>query len=155
MLSSISFFSLLFLLVFTACEKQSLAIKREWVGRNSLASTYVGSPDPRQKDPPRGQKLFMRWNVPSKMLEEEPTLILSILFRDLSEEKIYYPLDKKKGYAIYELLGEKYRKTKGFLSYKAEIVSQEGKVLKQWQHLLWAQLITVDDKEGFLSEIDD
>ena len=48
-------------------------------------------------------------------------------------------------YTTYSLLDEEYEKTGGILTYKACIVTQEGKIFKESKHQLWVNLIEIDE----------
>lgn len=131
-------------LFFCGCEKYYLSVKREMMNRNSLASTYVGSPDPRQKDPPKGQELMMEWRLPEEALQENPILVLDLIYKDYTKGKICHPIDRKRGIFTYALLNPEFREKGGFLTYKAEIRSEQGAVMKQWKGQLWAELIEIE-----------
>ncbi len=135
---------ILSLFLLCGCEKYYVSVKREPVNRESLASTFVGSPDPRQADPPRGQELLLEWRLPQKDFSSDLTLLLDILYRDHTQERVCYPIARKRGVVTFSLLGEKYEETKGFLTYKATIQTPDGKVLKEWKQQLWTDLIVID-----------
>lgn len=138
--------SILFLLLLSCgCEKYYLSVKREYVDQSKLASTFVGSPEPRQKNPPKGQELIIEWRLPPDALDEELILVLSVIYKNHSEDTICYPVDRRRGVIIYSLLNEDYKKTEGFLTYKAEIKSTQGIVVKEWKQQLWVDLIVIDD----------
>lgn len=137
-----TFFFLLILLC--GCEKYYLSVKREMINRNTLASTFVGSPDPRQKNPPRGQELMIEWRLPEEALSQKPVLVLKILYKNLQEEILNYPVTRKRGWVTHSVLGEAFEKTEGFLTYKGEIVGKDQKVIKEWKHQLWTNLIVID-----------
>jgi hypothetical protein len=129
----------------TGCEKYSIAIRRETVDRTSLASTYVGSPDPMQKAPPFGQRLVLQWNLPDNLLEEPPIVTLSMIFRNYTQKNIEFPITARRGQYIFNLLDEEYGYTGGFLTYKAELRDGEGTLLKSWKQRLWFDLIEMDE----------
>ncbi len=129
----------------TGCEKYYLSLKREVVDQNSLASTFVGSPDPRQKHPPHGQELVLEWRLPPQALGEPLTLNLHVLYGDMTEGVFHYPVNRQRGIETYRLLDPLFGERKGFISYRAEIANQDGEVIKEWQQKLWTKLITVDE----------
>lgn len=135
------------LLLLTGCEKYYVTVKREYVDRDQLASTFVGSPDPRQKNPPTGQELTIEWRLPPEAMEEELQLELNILYRDYSSATFTYPVDRRRGVVTYALLNEEYFERDGLLTYKAEILDSNGKVLKEWKQILWTDLITLEEPE--------
>jgi hypothetical protein len=139
-------FSSLFLLL-AGCEKYYLSICQEKVDRNYLASTHVGTPDPRQDNPPMGQMLIIDWKVPKKVLEEKPFILLHVVYWDYTEQDFTFPVEKQMGYVTYRLLNKEYEKKMGILTYKAEIVTDQHKVYKEWVHQLWVNLIRLDEVE--------
>lgn len=130
--------SLLFL---TACSKSYLTVERQRVGRSSLASTFVQSPDPLQKNPPKGQRLLIKWRLPSSEFADPLTLKLRLIFKNYAEELFQKSIESENGIIVYELLGDRFRDTGGFLTYRAEIINKEGDVVKSWQQQLWVELI--------------
>ena len=137
--------SILLLLLLCGCEKYYLSVKREAVDQTKLASTFVGSPDPRQKNPPRGQELIIEWRLPPDALDQELVLQLDVIYKNHSEKTFCYPVDRRRGAITYALLNDEYHETEGFLTYKAEIVTPDGIVLKEWKQQLWVDLIVIDD----------
>ena len=137
----------LFILLFflCSCEKYYLSVKHEHVNQTSLASTFVGSPDPRKEHPPNGEELILQWRLPPKSLDQELTLVLKIVYRDYTEEIHVYPVGRRRGVLTFSLLNEKFLEKKGFLTYKAEIKNSDGKVQKEWQQKLWFHLINIED----------
>jgi hypothetical protein len=114
-----------------------------------LASSHVGTPDPRQAHPPLGQGIIINFWIPTNILKKQhPSLTLDLLFRNYSQKKITYPLSSTWGYKVYKLLNEEFAKTGGLLTYKAEIVAQDGTVIKEWEHQLWVRLITAEDNSS-------
>lgn len=132
------------LLLLCGCEKYYLSVKREVVSRERLASTYVGSPDPRQKNPPKGQELIMEWRLPEEALEEKLILVLDLIYKDYTKGEICHPIDRKRGIFTYSLLNQEFKEKEGFLTYKAEIRNAQGGVLKQWKQQLWTELIVIE-----------
>ncbi|MCK4934183.1 MAG: hypothetical protein KAR79_01215 [Simkaniaceae bacterium] len=114
------------------------------MNKESLASIFVKSPDPRQKKVPIGEQLIVHWKVPTRELQEGLILKLEILYKNLSQEVLEFPLGKGRGFQIYPLLDEKYLETEGFLTYKVEIVNSKGRTVKSWKQRLWTELITLD-----------
>ncbi len=135
---------ILLLLFLCGCEKYYLSVKREYVDQSKLASTYVGSPDARQKNPPKGQELILEWRLPMESVDEKMVLVLDVLYKNYAQETISYPVLRRRGLVIYSLLGDEYKEKNGFLTYKAEIRTGEGEVLKEWKQQLWTELIVID-----------
>jgi hypothetical protein len=73
-------------------------------------------------------------------------LVLEVLFKNLEKKTFIYPLTYPKGIIVYSLLDEEYFATSGLLAYKAEIIDQNDRVLKEWTHRFWIDIITVEDE---------
>lgn len=140
--------ALLFLLC-TGCEKYGLVLRQQRVDSLYLASTHVGSPDPRQKCPPSGQMLIVEWWVPPPLLKKEPRIIVQVLFRDYSEQIMEFPIQKRVGYETFLFPSVAQDPKRAMLAYKAEIVTGDGEVYREWKHQMWVKLIEVKEEEGF------
>lgn len=125
----------------TGCEKYYLSLRQVPIDVNYLASTHVGSPDPRQQDPPYGQKVVMQWVIPPRLLKQKPELIFTVIYRNHTEETRVYPIEDRTGSQIFSLLNEAYQEKKGVLTYRAEIRTAQG-IYREWKHQLWVPLMT-------------
>lgn len=134
------------LLLLASCGS-SLSVRREWIDGRYLASTHVNTPDPRQAHPPFGQRLLVSWRIPSSVLAEKPELVLQVIYWNFTQKTFVYPLHKRMGYKICSLLDEEYRETGGLLAYRAQIITKDGRVLKEWKHQLWVNLIEEEKQE--------
>ena len=143
--------SCLFLL---SCEKYNISVTRQTVDVNYLASSQVATPDPRKENPPIGQKLIVDWHIPWDMLHEGPKGRLHVICKDYSEDVVEFPIDALNGFIVYDLLNDRYEKTGGFLTYKAELIGRDGKVLKKWKHQLWVHIIHLDQEPKATSSLE-
>ncbi|MBI5274389.1 MAG: hypothetical protein HY860_04980 [Chlamydiales bacterium] len=132
-------FPLLFVL--SSCTSSYIGVEKEYVDINSLASTFVGSPDPMQQNPSHGVRLWMDWEIPPHLWQEGFILTLKVIYKDYEEETFSFVMDLPKGQKSFELLNEKYDRTGGLLTYMAEVTSQHGEVLSDWKHQMWFNLI--------------
>lgn len=130
----------------TSCEKYYLSLRQVPIDSEYLASSKVGSPDPRQADPPYGQKIVMEWAVPPELLAEEPRLILQILYRNHTQEELSYPIKGRNGMRVFSLLNDAFRSREGLLCYRAEIRTKTGDVYREWVHQLWVHFITFNEE---------
>ncbi len=129
----------LFLLtLFAGCYKDHLYVQQEWVDRNFLASSHVGTPDPRQACPPVGQRLLVAWRFPPFLFDQQLKLILTVRFWDSSEQVIFHPLQEMKSYAAFNFF------EKRILTYRIQVVDFEDEIVETWEHHFWTQLIDVD-----------
>ena len=138
---------LLLLSLLSGCDKYYLSVCQQKVDSTYLASSHVGTPDPRQKNPPIGQMLIIDWKVPRKILEEKPSILLKVIYWDYSASTFTYPIEQQMGYKTYSLLNRDFEEKKGILTYKAEIITDGQTVYKEWVHQLWVQLIQLDSSE--------
>lgn len=128
-----------------SCQKYYVSVTRESIDRASLASSFAKTPDPRQLEPPKGERLLIQWNLFSQDVQEELICSLSLIYRNYEEETINYKVDAKRDVISYFLLGERYESTKGIMTYKVEILSKKGEIVKSFKHQLWTKLIKLDD----------
>ncbi len=145
-------FLFLFFILLASCEKYYVSVSSIPINASYLASSQVGTPDPRQAHPPVGQKLVIDWAIPPEMLSEQPKIILHLLYKNHGEKEVVYPITCRGGYTVYSLLNEEFVETKGLLTYRAEIVTEGGKVYREWKHQLWVNLITLDERQERTSD---
>ena len=130
-----------------SCGKSYLSITQEPVDARSLASTYIGSPDPRQAHPPLGQMLVVSWAVAPSLIKKHLQIVLKVNYWNYTDATFYYPLNKPVGYLTYSLLNEEFEKKVGLLSYAVQIIGEDGEVYEDWKHQLYTKLIHVGDEE--------
>lgn len=132
-------------LLLFGCEKYQLAVTKERLSQNSLASTYVQSPDPLQKNPPKGQKLYLQWKLPKESFDPALVLALDVIFRDYTQQRYTFPISAKRGTKEIEFVGKDWSEKGGLLTYKAELLTPKGEVVKEWKQALWIELIQISD----------
>lgn len=133
------------LTLFTSCYKDHLYVQQEWVDRNFLASSHVGTPDPRQDDPPEGQRLLIAWRFPPVILDRQLKMILTVRFWDNSEEVLIRPIKETKGYAAYNFFDER------ILTYRIQVVDGENEIVETWEHHFWTKRVLIDDERSKVS----
>ena len=138
---------LFLLLLLSGCEKYYVSVRNIPIDASYLASSAVGTPDPRQANPPFGQKLVIDWDIPPELLDENPRIVLNILYKNHTEKEVIYPISHKRGYEVFDLLNQQFFETQGFLCYRAELLIGEGRVYREWRHQLWVNLITLKELE--------
>lgn len=110
----------------------------EKVDREFLASTHIGTPDPRQLNPPEGKRLLVAWRFPYSWIDQGLNLHLTARFWDQTEEHICKKIEKGHDYASFNFFDKK------LLTYKIEVLDQEGQCIELWEHQFWTELIDVD-----------
>ncbi len=130
----------------SGCQKYYISVSQDKIDREYLASSHVATPDPNQKNPPQGDRLIVEWKVPSDLLKEKASLHLHVIYRNYTENCFIYPVTHRMDYAVYTLIGDEYKEKKGILSYKAEIIKEDGTIFTDWRHQLWTQLIQIEQE---------
>lgn len=139
------YFAFLSLILLTSCGRRGyLSLLQDRVDARYLASTHVGTPDPRQADPPQGQRIVIDWYVPDEIFAQRPHIELQLLFWDNTTDVICYPMHRASGTKVYYLLDEDFQEKKGILTYKAEIITEDGALFHEWKHQLWVNLINIE-----------
>lgn len=139
---------LLLLISFSSCQKYGLEVRRQRVDQTYLASTHVGSPDPRQECPPCGQMVVIEWWVPRELLCQNPKICLHLVLWDYTQRTVVFPIDKRIGYETYFVIGKDFESTCGIITYKAEIITEDGCVFRDWKHQLWVDLIQIEEESN-------
>lgn len=124
-------------LFLAGCYRGHLYVQQEWVDRNFLASTHVGTPDPRQCEPMEGQRLLIAWDFPRSLYSCGLTLLATVRFWDEKEEVRTIPLVRRRGAEAFFFPGEK------ILTYRVDVVASNGEVIESWLHQFWIELIDV------------
>ena len=126
----------------TSCTGQYLTVHQERIDREFLASTYVGTPDPRQKDPPTGQRLILSWDFPLSLYREKLSLFVTVRFWDNTEESQVLPLRRKRGIKTFFFENKRDLQSKKILTYFVEAKNKNNETVAVWQHQLWCKLIS-------------
>ena len=107
-------------------------MQQEWVDANFLASSKVGTPDPRKEHPPIGQRLIIAWDFPKSLFQENLTTVATIRFWDHSEQVVTCPVERKRDTTAFFFPGK-------ILTYLVQIVSNSGEVVETWEHPFWTK----------------
>jgi hypothetical protein len=120
------------------CYKDHLYVQIEKIDRDFLASTHIGTPDPRQLNPPEGKRLLVAWRFPSNLVDQGIWLELTVRFWDQSQEHICRKIEKGHDYASFNFFDKR------LLTYKIEVVNEKRECIDVWEHQFWTDLIDVD-----------
>jgi hypothetical protein len=134
-----SFFAVAALL--TGCTSGYIQVERIKTDKSTFASVFARSPDPRLLNPPKGEKLYINWSLPMGFSSNEYRLKVDLIFRNLTTETLLFPIKRRSGARVIEILGKEFKEKEGFLSYKAEIISVDGKIVSDYTHRMWVKLI--------------
>ncbi len=132
----------LFILL-TGCYKGHLYVQQEWVDGAWLASSHVLTPDPRQEDPPAGQRLLMAWDFPKSLFREGLHLEVTVRLWDNTQTVQIVPIERKRSFATLFFPHNDPETDQRILTYRVEVINQEGKVLETWKHQFWTELIEI------------
>lgn len=139
---------IVFFLLLAGCSNHYLSLEKMRIDRSYLASTFVESPDPLQLNPPYGERVLIAYCIPRDAMPQHPKIVLTLLFNSFEQKRVEIPLKSSLGNDSYSLLGEEFIQTGGILTYKAEVVTEEGESLLHWKHQLWTELITIDERRS-------
>ncbi len=90
--------------------------------------------------------IVAEWWLPKKFLECQPCLRIDILFHNFTQTCVEFPICTRIGYETFSLLNKEFKETGGLLAYRAQIVTCDGEVFKEWKHQLWVKLISTDEE---------
>jgi len=137
---------LFFVSIFSSCYKNHLYVQQQVVDREFLASSYVGTPDPRQMHPPMGQRLSIGWNFPTDMFEEELTLVCTVRFWNQEQIVNEFLLESRRGSEAFFFPADD--KEHRILTYRVDVRNCEGEIVETWKHHFWTELIEVDSRSS-------
>lgn len=138
---------LLLLLLFSGCTGSRLSVQTDFLTDENLASYYVNTPDPLLNCGAVGQRMLISWAFPKAYLQcYNMYILVHIRYRNHEEELLRLENLNSRDLYIFTLLNDDYFKTKGILTYKAELFADDV-VLVEWYHQLWVELITLDVKD--------
>ena len=126
------------------CSGNYLTVHQERIDREFLASSHVGTPDPRQKDPAKGQRLIVSWDFPLSLYRQDITLLLTVRFWDTTEESRRFSINHKRGLKTFFFKNQDDLVGKKLLTYRVDALSAKGETLSVWEHQLWCKPIVVD-----------
>ncbi|HLB52854.1 MAG TPA: hypothetical protein VJK48_04025 [Chlamydiales bacterium] len=121
------------------CMSNHFYVQQGKIDASTLASSHLGTPDPRLQTPPQGDELLVSWHFPKELLEEILTLEFTVRFWDGKEEQFFYPIERKWGYKQFFFTQE----GKEILTYLVRALSEKGEVVGYWEHQLWTPLIEI------------
>jgi hypothetical protein len=131
---------LLACLFFYGCRYHHVEVTKLPINRSGLASSFTKAPDPRQKAPPEGEQLLVHCNLDSELDITQCKAVVSMIYNNLESETVEYQLRAAKEDFSLFVLGEKFKRTQGVLTYKVEIVSDDT-IIYTKQHPMWFKKI--------------
>ena len=122
-------------------------MQQEWVDARFLASSEVGTPDPRQADPPKGQRLIVAWDFPKSVFEENLKVITTVRLWDNTSEVFKDVISRKRDVTAY-YFSCKEGEDKRILTYKVQVFNAAGEQVRLWEHHLWTELIEIGESSS-------
>lgn len=135
------------MLALTSCQLQTLNVDTYFVGPETLASYWVGTPDPKKCCPDVGQELVLTWNMPRCYQPYEDLYIRWIIRFGNHEEEIFtIPVLTKRGERSYALLNQLYWDRCGIQTYKVEVISGDT-ILTTLCNSIWTKIICIGGED--------
>ncbi len=126
-----------------SCTQHYFYVQQEKIDRNFLASSHIGTPDPRQENPTTGQRLLIRWNFPSEIFAKNLSLVTTVRFWDDQEVVLTEPIQRRTAFTTLFFASSPLEKEKRILTYRVQAISSQGEVVGWWEHPLWTPLISL------------
>ena len=134
--------TLFLVLVICGCYRDHFYVQQDWIDRTFLASFHVDTPDPRQKNPPTGPRLLIKWDFPRSIFEKKLTLEGIIRFWDNSEEKISQTIERRRGYESFFFSNKDLK----ILTYFVQAKTETGEIVGKWEHQFWTKLLEIGEE---------
>lgn len=137
----------LLMLLLSSCYKDNLYVQQEWVDKSYLASSYVKTPDPRDKKPQIGQKIIISWDFPLSEYKKDLTIVLFVRFWNQTQKELTYKIERKRGYTDFFFENINREQNKKILTYRLDVVDKNNEIIRTWKHQLWTKQINIDNEE--------
>ena len=115
----------------------------------SIASSHVGTPDPRQSDPLLGQQLLVSWDFPRSIFEKHLQLFVTVRLWDCTQTTTVCPISRKRDYEVFFFPNPTSDLDKKILTYQVQAISDAGEIVGYWEHPFWTKLVSVGKEESF------
>lgn len=147
-------YSLLLLLALTSCSRDVLTVRTEYFNRHSLASYYVGTPDPKQNYPEVGQRIILAYRLPKCYMElSDLHFEVTMRFGNKTQLVKRVEVNKQTGIWTYEIRDQTFFDWDGIQTYKVDLFG-DGQVLSEWRHQLWSEKIIFAQPEDNQEEVE-
>ena len=102
------------------------------------------TPDPRQADPPQGQRLLVSWDFPRSVFKDHLTLVATVRFWNNTQTVLTHPIERKRDYTAFYFPNKDPDIDRRILTYRVQVFTGDGRLLETWEHHFWTELIDVD-----------
>ncbi len=131
-----------------ACQKQRLIVETYFLDKSSLASSWVGTPNPLQHCPTTGQELIISWRLPDEFRDHDDLrLVLTLRFGNREDAKVEVPICRFRGNFRYRLVDQEYWDVCGIMTYKVELYAGDC-LLDSWYHQIWSEMIDLESYDA-------
>ncbi len=130
-------------LLLTGCYKDYLYVQQEWIDPQFLASSKIGTPDPRQEKPFFGQRLIIAWDFPKSFFSRDLHLLTTVRFWDNKEEVFQTPILRKRDITAFFFPNPDKTQDRHILTYQVQVFAKDGTLMAKWEHHFWTKLIDV------------
>ena len=139
---------LILLPLLCGCQLQMVNVDTYFVGPESLASYWVGTPDPKRCCPDVGQELVLSWHIPERHLScEDLHICWTIRYGNHEEQVFHIPVHTKIGERRHLLINQDYWDRGGIQTYKVEVIAN-GEIIKTLCNSVWSNIIDVCCDDG-------
>lgn len=125
------------------CYKGHLYVQQEWVDREWLASSHMHTPDPRQDNPPKGQRLLVAWDFPKSLFQQGLTLQVTVRLWDNTQTIHTCPIERKRSFTSFFFPNNQPETDRRILTYRVQVMDHNQQVVETWNHQFWTELIQV------------
>ena len=134
---------LLFSFSLFGCSARHLSVSKVYIDKEKLASTFTRAPDPVQEKPPKGERLYISYLIPSSIAASDVELRLSVVWKNLEKEEVTFQPVRRAGMFSYSLLDSSYKSSGGIFTYKVDMVDRKGEVVLSYKQRMWVNVIKI------------
>jgi hypothetical protein len=143
------------LLFLSGCCRNYVNVRTEYFNRHSLASYYVGTPDPKLSYPEVGQRLILSWKFEDEVYRKPDLRFdLTIRFGNKEEVKEQVHVYDRTGIYTYTLYDDVFFDYDGIQTYKVDLYSGD-ELISEWRHQLWVDMIIFEQPKDEAEEADE
>ncbi len=117
-----------FLIILSSCSR-GLIVQKETYNQFNVKNTNV-------KSHVENEKILVCWNIKNKSLKDKLILELIVIFDDMTKESSTQYIYKSFGYTNFI-----FEKNKKIITYHVEIKTLEDKIIEEFNHQFWTELI--------------
>jgi len=131
------------------CYKDHLYVQQEWVNDKWLASSKVGTPDPRKGRVQDAERLLIAWDFPKSLFDEGLTLLVTVRLWNNTEQFLKIPVERKRYYDALTFPCKD--RDLRILTYRIQVENNTGQIIETWKHHFWTELIVMDRMRSSVS----